>query len=485
MKPQTRLLIALLSFVALATVAGAAETLTLDLATLPPNQVVTFPGGANTYDTIELINVIPRYHYSVGISVEEIAIASLGFPGGGAPGNRAITPEAALDGGRGECEEDLEDLTAALDAVEAEKNVPGIGATAIAGANSGCRDEVKQLFEAETRRSIGRTIKVTQSETLTVVAARPGATFSLELSGTARGEWRTSYGFFFVPDNDERYFVEEEKGANGAPSKFFIRKQSDREEFDFVPTVVFTFFPNGAAQRESVIGFTGGLGYDLEKPFVFGGASWSYNENIILSGGFAFHRQARLIGKYKTDQDVGVKLEPDQLVEDTYGPNVYLGISFRFNEDIHALRNKATTAAEAQRLQAATLRANAAAAEEESKIRKAACLALADKTQADATTECANEQDTARRELCVAKAASAATAAKAACAVTELDRVKAAQDARKAKEDADKAERRVACEERVQAEFDAAMNHCAATDEQCKLDAKSRFKTEKEKCLDR
>lgn len=291
----------------------------------------------------------------------------------------------------------------------------------------------------------------------------------------------------------------QKSATTGVASKFRIRKDAGREEFDFVPTVAFTFFPNGALDRSGIGGLTAGLGYDLEKPFVFAGGSWAFNENVIFTGGVAFHPQSRLRGKYHAGDEVSAELEPQQLVEETYGPNVYVGISYRFSENIHA-RREALLEARAQADEAAAAdREKARAAAEESKLRKAACLAQVDVDEAKAKAAC-KEGDA----VCIATAETEGAAKRAKCAVTEIDRIKAEKDAREKQAALDKAKAVAACEESAKAKYDKALLTCASNlatctkaagtnaaeksvcehkDKDCKADAQILFAGAKVKCL--
>ena len=147
------------------------------------------------------------------------------------------------------------------------------------------------------------------------------------------GEWRMTYGFTFVPNEDDRFVTRPQ-----ADGKFKIVGQEDREELDFVPSVLFTWLPGKKRGQDWVPGLTAGLGWDLEKPVVFVGPSWTYNENVNLTFGLAIHQQTRLLGRYSEDGDssiVGEALDADQLTESIFGPNAYVGVGFRFDSDVY------------------------------------------------------------------------------------------------------------------------------------------------------
>lgn len=450
--------------------AGTPGTLLLDLATMTPNGVTKRPGGRNaTYEKILIINAIPRFRpYNIDIAIVDVAIPPLPLTAfGGSPPSGVGDRSGADD----PCTTAIADLVARLDAVEVERDVPDIGAAARAAAPDVCKDAVSTKFTSLTQFTIEWPFTVRSNQTLTVTASRPGAVFTLQLPGTPRGEWRTSYGFFFVPDRDERYYVDETSTATATtPARFTIQEQADREEFDFVPTVVFTFFPNGAGEMNGVRGWTAGLGYDLEKPFVFGGYSYAYNENVIFTGGLTFHRQSRLLGKYKgnVEGEVTQQLEPSQLVEDTYAPNVYVGVSFRFGDDIHARRRALEEATARAQQAAAAATATAKAAQDEANIRKAECVARAEAAAAAAKAAA----DCKDNPLCVAKVEKEEAAAKAKCPLTELERVAAAKAEREKTAALEKAERRAACQTAAETANDAVVRKCTKDFDACKKTAK-------------
>jgi hypothetical protein len=78
----------------------------------------------------------------------------------------------------------------------------------------------------------------------------------------------------------------------------------------------------------------------------------TYHQNISLVAGLVIHKQRRLNGMYSRNQEIGENLTGDQLTEQTYKPNVFFGLSFRFSSNPFAAPS--TDSKPAQKAQAKT-----------------------------------------------------------------------------------------------------------------------------------
>jgi hypothetical protein len=465
----------------------------IDLATMAVDQTSTRPGGPGTYRFV-LVNVVPKFKpYHVDISRDFVLLEPLTFPGGtqqkAASESSFKTRNLKMVG----CKATIDPISDDLLKETTETGVKLIVDKARRD-NKGktCETEVDELIADLTEQSVdaGGLFPVGSAETLTVTIARKGATWTYLLQAKPRGEWRTNYGFFFVPDRDERFFTKQtdikaDPDAKPTPifasTKFTIEEQPDRETFDFVPTVLFTFLPYSQIGKNFAHGLSAGLGYDLEKPVVVAGYSGTYNENVVFTAGVAFHRQSRLLGRYNVGDKVTEVLDSSQLVEDTYGPNIYVGVAFRFGEDIHARRRELEKATARAQAEAATAKAKAAQLEKDALARQAACKAKADEQEAIAKEACTKD-DIPNDEPCFTKAAAASAAAKEACAVTEQEKVDAEEAAKEAKDEAKETEIREQCKKAEEKTHAAAVKKCAA-DEQCKLDADAAYEKALLACL--
>jgi hypothetical protein len=301
-------------------------------------------------------------------------------------------------------------------------------------APADCREVLASLVSALTTRRIDGSYDVNAGELVRVTVERTddeAKKWTYVVTTGGRGEWHVSYGFTFVPNEDEEFFSRPQDDA------FVVTQEADRENLDFAPSVMFNWLPAGQRARTWTHGFVGGLGFDLEKPVLFAGWGLTRAENIMLTAGLVIHNQSQLVGRYSEGEVLEEALEGDQLVEDTYGPNVYFGLSFRFGGNPHAGRAKALAEAAAAREAAASAKAAAAAAAkkaaEADALLRAACEADAERVKAEAVHKCAQGEADAR-DTCEAAAAAAAASAKATCPLQAADKVAADEAAETARE---------------------------------------------------
>lgn len=440
-----------------------------------PNLATTAPGSTRNlrvkpgeYD-LTILNRLPGKVYSIEVAVDFIPIAALtlqGFrdvestPAKGAPMAAPIASN---------CDSIIDRVFTASD----ESDLPKLLSEA---DSSGC-DEVRPL----TMESLG-SYELTAGQLLTVKIARDDKAWTWIYTTGDRGEWRTTYGFTFVPNEDRKYVTRPGTGMN--MGKFEIFEQKDREELDFVPSVLFNWLPANQRGEDWISGFTGGLGWDLEKPVVFAGWSWMYNENFNLTFGVAVHQQTRLLGQYDKGGVVGEALESDQLVETTYGANFYVGMGFRFDRNNDpfarsAALQKQTAAAEAARQAAA---ANAAATKKQAEELQKSCEALAEKVRADDDAKCRADDEARRRAAptdpdnaqkladCLAKSQKTEAAAKAKCPADVAAKLAADEQARatreaKAAEEKRKDDLLKACKEAAAGALSLATAQCGSKED--------------------
>jgi hypothetical protein len=308
-----------------------AETpLTVDLAGEVTQTWEIDPG---TY-SLEITNRIPGKAYIAVANVRNIPIPAL-------PNPFAEAPLPAPD------EKKPKDPCAALQAAlqdiyspkSEESGVPlaVLKLQAASGAAAAATCDPSLLKESERAKKattvlMPRVYVLKAGQRLEVVVTRtePAKTWKVTFTTGPRGDWLTSYGFMFIPNRDQQFF-----SAPGTENdEFVITRKHDRNSLDFTPSVFFNFLRASDQEQSLVLGPTAGLGFDLEAPVVFAGGSLFYERNIALVVGAVIHQEKRLRGQYTSGQTIKENLSEDQLTEKTYRPGFFMGLSFRFSENI-------------------------------------------------------------------------------------------------------------------------------------------------------
>ena len=145
-----------------------------------------------------------------------------------------------------------------------------------------------------------------------------------------RGSWQVSYGFSFIT---QLFSKESIYYSASIDSAYSITKENNRKIMDFVPSIFFTWIPSETINKSCNVGFSGGLGFDLNKPTVFLGPTISINQNLNVHLGVVAHSQYVLLGKYEATQLINENLSKEQLHEELYRINPFISVSFRFNQN--------------------------------------------------------------------------------------------------------------------------------------------------------
>ena len=163
--------------------------------------------------------------------------------------------------------------------------------------------------------------------TVTIVRQDNNTTWVRTYTTGRRGDWLAGYGILLAPNRDASY-----TSAALGGNTYQIRRNRDREAFDFVPTLTFTFMRGKDAGKDWFHAPVFGIGYDLQTISATFGYSYTYNHNFAISAGLMLHQQQRLKGKYEENEyyeKTGAILENSDLTEKTWAPNVYFGITIR------------------------------------------------------------------------------------------------------------------------------------------------------------
>jgi len=219
-------------------------------------------------------------------------------------------------------------LAAARTAIAASTNETELAAiTAPLRVLKDACDGIRNYLESIERTLDPVTVRRGEMLTVTVVRQDDETEWVRNFSTGKRGEWLTGYGILLVPNRDASYT----SYALG-DDKYQIRRSRDRERFDYVPTLTFTFMRPENAPKDWFLSPVFGIGYDLQTISGTFGYALTYNHNFAISAGVMLHQQRRLKGKYEEGEHytkTGNVLENADLTETTWAPNVYVGITIR------------------------------------------------------------------------------------------------------------------------------------------------------------
>ncbi|HEV8331584.1 MAG TPA: hypothetical protein VGQ22_09215 [Steroidobacteraceae bacterium] len=286
----------------------------LDLA----SPIAEQPVDAGVSLDLQLVHRIPGSAYRVTIQRRTEALPPLQAPTG---------TRGAVD-----CSNLSEAFRTEANAAASEADIAALIERSRRDAQS-CNANERAALDAAmadaTTRGLG-SYTLQRGERLIVKVERDDQKWEFTLATGARGEWRTFYGFTFLPDDDDEFFSKQD--AND-PSQFVITPEADREDLDFAPSILFVWTPARSSARDWSHGIAAGLGFDLDNPIVFAGYALTYNENVALTAGVALHKRDRLAGRYQPGEIVGSDLDSEQLAEATYGVSAFVGIAFRFGSN--------------------------------------------------------------------------------------------------------------------------------------------------------
>lgn len=310
-----------------ASLATAADvTVTLDLAGLAALTQTVEPASY----AVVLENLLPRagVRYEVVIRRENIPIATLPLEGIATPSLERLTGGAVCD--------ELAATVSALMGADHERSVPALAAhvrqllnqctdqTIVKAANAALSQITRTLPAVRLRANQRLTVTVTRKST----AGEAPLTWSLVLETEPRGEWMTTWGVSFVPDDDERFFA---KAIDGG--KFQITREREENGVRPIPSVYFTWLSNRKHDSPLAISPTAGIGLKSDAPAFFGGVAFTFNQNIGANMGVAVTGFRRLNGKYSANDQVSENLTDEQLHRRVFRPALAAAVTYRFGRN--------------------------------------------------------------------------------------------------------------------------------------------------------
>lgn len=308
-------------------IANAATVLKADLATDPgTEQIIQVPTGDYT---VLVTDKAPQKAYSVQVEVNFTPVPPLAPPPGGAMAHLVLDdPCAQLDKDVSALRNSTDEKAVAALVAEIGQLLKTVTCTDAQKANASAAVALTQqaVNDIVYTLSNGQDLKVTvtrdpgsASKTWTFIFRTPGL-----------GSWFSSYGFVFIPNHDERYFS---MLKTGTTDRYVITRSAHNSGSDFAPSLFYSWLPTNRENKTWSLGWSAGLGFDQSNPIVFLGPMLTFHQNISLVAGAVVQKQRRLNGMYSRNQEIGESLTGDQLTEQTYKPNFFFGLSFRFSSN--------------------------------------------------------------------------------------------------------------------------------------------------------
>jgi hypothetical protein len=300
-----------------------------------------------TYTTIRLLNTLPMYAYTVETKVQTHELPVLDIQAEVARTKAARLAAPPPPAPQPECAA-LKIAVDALVAATAENQVPPLAQSlrsALANStNKNCVDEnLATALLLRSERAFTTNLVLEKGKFVTVTASRidpagPKKIAEKVFDTGEIGSIRTHLLMGLHPNKDEQWFAKE---TGTDPAEYTITREVDRDSNDPFGAAFFTFLPDEntsgpwqaiSFRKGGVSGSFGiGLGFDSEDPVYLAGYALNITESFGIALGVAGFNQARLKGIYKGDgtEKVTTNLQPDQLVEDTFGTGWFVGITVR------------------------------------------------------------------------------------------------------------------------------------------------------------
>ena len=307
------------------------QNLALDLASEPTGSI-SLPLQTGNH-TVILKNKLPGGNYEIKVEVEDVVIDPFSMPSGG--DKSAFMDTTNCDSLKSiieiirnlDSEAELPAKRAELAALRISPNVrcPNYGTALKMDSTFDSKYEIKSLKKSQILKiTVKRTNKAGKELEWVRIYKTP-----------ERGKWLTSYSFNFISQafSKERLFFAKNIGMDS----FQITGETNRKWMDFVPGITFTWLPAAGFKTDLAVGVSGGIGLDVDKPVVFVGCSFIYNQNLSLTIGAAAHQVKDLHGKYKEGDIIRENLSPDQLMIEPYRVNPFISLSLRFDKNPFAL----------------------------------------------------------------------------------------------------------------------------------------------------
>lgn len=300
--------------------ATAQQEIPFDLALHAPGSVDTDSIDAGKLFVIVVKNRIPTSHYTLSVIRELAPIPEL------SPFGTTLAP------GTNPCNPIVQTLQTEINAATSEDAVAAAFAKAdLADTNDACTTQFAAVARRTTARFGPYQLEAGESLTFKISRTVPDEkTWTLKLVTPGPGEWRMMYGFNFVPNNDQTYFLRENADHEG---EFDIIRERSQNDMQLVPTIFASWLSRRKQIRGWGWGLSGGMGFESSDPIVFGAVTFLYHENISINIGPVMAKQRRLNPRLDPAVRVQEPLSDEDVHTSGYRPNWFIGIGYRFSSN--------------------------------------------------------------------------------------------------------------------------------------------------------
>jgi hypothetical protein len=307
-----------------------ATSIVIDLAEQQEGTTVVRPLALRDEATVSvlIVNTVPRGVYDVVLQIDQVGMAPITL-------DRGAT--TALRDGTGAISNFYGTTMSRLDTVREEASLPAMrraieSQLMVTAGDRLLYDSIGRLTSyripgSATLRPGERLVVLVRRKSIAGEAAR---TWTSIFTTGLRGRWLVSLGFGFpvLLNRENEYFT-----VRDTTDGFVIHKKGGDQSIKVIPAVFFHWLPRGSEGTEWSWSMMGGLGFDMRNAVVFLGCSITYNENITIAAGGVAHRLRQLNGKYREGGTIREDLDDEQLHEEVYRVNPFVGLSFRFSNN--------------------------------------------------------------------------------------------------------------------------------------------------------
>ncbi len=172
---------------------------------------------------LEILNLLPGVAYNVSVEtrlplIDSFSIDSFSFGGQSIASTRSMQEDLKRISRARSANLGCPSVSAFPQSARSKSNeseIRELVAVSRGNVGSNCEDKLEEVISDLTTRTIEALPEVRKEQEVVVTITRPGRSWILVLT-PGGGEWRTSYGFTFVPNLDDRFItrpVEDQEGS--------------------------------------------------------------------------------------------------------------------------------------------------------------------------------------------------------------------------------------------------------------------------------